>query len=1015
MKRLLIFAAVLSLGMTACQKSESVDAALKDVQISVSTLLPSQLDQTRAAGDGTTVDRCIMEIYLDGKLYGERQVAEIQNLKAVFSPRLVAGNTYEFVFWADKSGGDLETDLHYNTSDLSNVTFAEGDVYQGNDETRDAFFGTATVIADQNKSVSVDMKRPFGQLNVRTLDMQAVADASASYVPEKVSVAFVSVPTGINLFTGALNGETAAVAYSEPVALANNAGNAGELTFDYIFAPAGTEQYLTDFTMSFLDASGAEVAEDYAFTSIPVQRNYRTMVSGNLLTKKADITVNVIPDFGDGDIEANVDRVQTVADANEAFANGATVVEITEAPTSDARIILPKTVEGVYITMPVTTVPVTIEYADAATDEQKPATVNVSGELANLIINAPNSTVTIDGSYNEVTSTTAANSLIIGEEASVESLTVKQGNVEVYGTLKNLVSRPGSAQVTLHAATADDLRAFAAHLNDGGNKIYDNVVLEADIDFEGSEFYVTRVNNVVLDGQGHKISNYKVEKNTQSAGLFCDAVTVTVKNLTLENAEVKAINDGAGNAYAGALLGRTYGTITVSDVHVVNPTIEGVNKVGGLVGFIAENSITATGCTVEGGSVTTSYVEGESGQIGGLIGYLGSLFGTTCTISGCSVENTVINAHMTREDRTISKFIGCFQGNQATDVLIIDNCRVENVTLNPLDDMAAAYFSEYGDLLGGQRNGQGTVKITNSNTDIVIESKAQLASLAASVNAGNSYAKKQFVLGADIDLGNEAWTPIGKSGSAFQGVFDGKGHVISNLYIDTPSKNDVGLFGFTTNGEIKNLTVHNAFVKGYLDVGVVAGTPYTSKYTNITLTGTIQVEGFSYVGGMFGKNAYANLTDLTIDADEESYVYANSVEGTVAYRTYVGGVIGFIGEGGHVISDVVSNIDVTGTTCDVGGITGIAHYGNSFVNCSSSGKVTLTNAQDTGDQLEIGGIAGVWMNKEGTTVTFSGCSFTGTLTTYLNGEDYSAAVAETNKITGAAYNRGSTDGELIIE
>lgn len=148
MKRLLIFAAVLSLGMTACQKSESVDAALKDVQISVSTLLPSQLDQTRAAGDGTTVDRCIMEIYLDGELYGERQVAEIQNLKAVFSPRLVAGNTYEFVFWADKSGGDLETDLHYNTSDLSNVTFAEGDVYQGNDETRDAFFGTATVIAD---------------------------------------------------------------------------------------------------------------------------------------------------------------------------------------------------------------------------------------------------------------------------------------------------------------------------------------------------------------------------------------------------------------------------------------------------------------------------------------------------------------------------------------------------------------------------------------------------------------------------------------------------------------------------------------------------------------------------------------------------------------------------------------------------------------------------------------------------------------------------------------------------
>lgn len=514
-----------------------------------------------------------------------------------------------------------------------------------------------------------------------------------------------------------------------------------------------------------------------------------------------------------------------------------------------------------------------------------------------------------------------------------------------------------------------------------------------------------------MDGQGHKISNYKVEKNTQSAGLFCDAVTVTVKNLTLENAEVKAINDGAGNAYAGALLGRTYGTITVSDVHVVNPTIEGVNKVGGLVGFIAENSITATGCTVEGGSVTTSYVEGESGQIGGLIGYLGSLFGTTCTISGCSVENTVINAHMTREDRTISKFIGCFQGNQASDVVVIDNCSVDNVTFNALDDMAASHFSQYGDLLGGQRYGKGTVNILNSETANLISTRAQLENLATAVNNGNNFAKIVFKLTSDIDLENETWTPIGKDGKPFNGIFDGDGHTISNLMIDTPYKNDVGFFGFTQQGEIKNLNFHNATVKGYLDVGVVAGTPYTSKYTNITLTGTIQVEGFSYVGGMFGKNAYANLTDLTIDADEESYVSANSEN----YRTYVGGVVGFIGEGGHVISDVVSNIDVTGTTCDVGGITGIAHYGNSFVNCSSSGKVTLTNAQDTGDQLEIGGIAGVWMNKEGTTVTFSGCSFTGTLTTYLNGEDYSAAVAETNKITGAAYNRGSTDGELIIE
>ena len=625
MKKLFLLTTVLLFGMTACQKTEMSDATSGNTQITVKAALPAQMAETRAAGDGTTVDRCIMQIYLDGELYGERQVAAVENLSATFSVRLVAGKTFDLVFWADKSGADINTDLHYNTADLANVAFT-GD-YIGNDDARDAFFGTAQVAAGESQAVNVELKRPFGQLNVKTLDMAEVAAASAALVPSKVKIAFDEVPTGINLLTGELTGAAEAVAYADAAALANNENNAGELSFDYVFAPkAAGEQRLVNFTMSFLNDAGTEVASAYEFSNIPVQRNYRTNVSGNLLTKKADINVEVKPEF-DGESEA-------------------------------------------------------------------------------------------------------------------------------------------------------------------------------------------------WDGE------------------------------------------------------------------------------------------------------STQAVTPVSKEVDGVV----------------------------REVYTIS---------------------------NP----------------------------------------AELAWLAEQVNAGNTnVANKKYVeLASDIDLGGHEWTPIGKSGKSFNGIFEGNGHTISNLMIDTPSKSDIGFFGFTQQGEIKNLNFHNASVKGYLDVGVVAGTPYTSKYSNITLTGTIQVEGFSYVGGMFGKNAYANLTDLTINADENSYVKANSVENGINYRTYIGGIVGFMGEGNITVSNVVSNIDVTGTTCDIGGVTGIAHYGNSFVNCSCSGNVTLENAVDEGDQLEIGGIAGVWYNKAGVTVRFSGCSFTGTLTTYLNGEDYSAAVAETNKITGAAYNRNSSDGELIIE
>ena len=291
------------LGMTACQKSESFDAVSGDVDITVSTSLPAQMAETRAAGDGTTVDRCIMQIYLDGKLYGKRQTVAVSALKASFSARLVAGKTYDLVFWADKKGADLNTDLHYNTADFAHVAFI-GD-YAGNDESRDAFFGTAQVVADQSKAVSVELRRPFGQLNVKTLDMAEVKAAAPTLVPAKVKIAFDNVYTGIDLLSGELTGSTSAVAYADAVALA---GTDGSLTVDYVFAPEG-EQYLTDFTMSFLDANKVQVAADYEFSNIPVQRNYRTNVSGNLLTKKADITVTVVPDF-DGEIDFDADAVE---------------------------------------------------------------------------------------------------------------------------------------------------------------------------------------------------------------------------------------------------------------------------------------------------------------------------------------------------------------------------------------------------------------------------------------------------------------------------------------------------------------------------------------------------------------------------------------------------------------------------------------------------------------------------------------------------------------------------------
>ena len=302
-----------------------------------------------------------------------------------------------------------------------------------------------------------------------------------------------------------------------------------------------------------------------------------------------------------------------------------------------------------------------------------------------------------------------------------------------------------------------------------------------------------------------------------------------------------------------------------------------------------------------------------------------------------------------------------------------------------------------------------SIPIDTENKIVTITSAGELAKLANEVNSGTSYAGYTVKLADDIDLMKYQWNPIGRERKTFAGVFDGQGHTISNLFINKRYMSDAGLFGFTTNGEIKNFTLNNASVTGYLDVGAVAGTPYTSKYTNISLTGDVKVNGYAYVGGMFGKNAYANLTDLTIAVEEGSYVKANSEN----YRTYIGGLVGFMGEGNQTVKNVTSNIDVIGSTCDVGGITGIAHYGNTFINCHSTGDVTLTSAQDSGDELEIGGIAGVWLNQAGYTVTLTGCSYSGKLSsTNVN----TGAVTEfaNNGLVGRKYTPSSDEGTLVI-
>ena len=90
-----------------------------------------------------------------------------------------------------------------------------------------------------------------------------------------------------------------------------------QLSFDYIFAPyeeEGEEQQLVlnEFKMHFYNG-GQETISAYTFQNIPVRRNYRTNVSGNLLTDRAGIDVEVVPDFNEPDMDKDAELMKLLA------------------------------------------------------------------------------------------------------------------------------------------------------------------------------------------------------------------------------------------------------------------------------------------------------------------------------------------------------------------------------------------------------------------------------------------------------------------------------------------------------------------------------------------------------------------------------------------------------------------------------------------------------------------------------------------------------------------------------
>ena len=206
-----------------------------------------------------------------------------------------------------------------------------------------------------------------------------------------------------------------------------------------------------------------------------------------------------------------------------------------------------------------------------------------------------------------------------------------------------------------------------------------------------------------------------------------------------------------------------------------------------------------------------------------------------------------------------------------------------------------------------------------------------------------------FLLVKDIDASATAdWNDgVGFAPVSLASEFDGGGHVISNLTINRPDNECVGLFDYAYSpANIHDLGLVNANVFGQYAVGALVGHNYgtianvysTGAATTIGNGGTSQTNPncWGAVGGLVGYNSgtilrsysAANVTEVVGPSDSS---LGNGAE--------VGGLVGF-SDAGSTIRDSYATGNVSGVG-DVGGLVGIA-YGDAITidNCFASGNVS---------------------------------------------------------------------------
>lgn len=548
MKKIFWIAAAVA-GLFAAASCQKESAKAGDAVVTLSVEVPASLE-TKAIAKAENADIVYYEVWnadWSKQLFPVDNAAlaseKVENKTATVELTLVADQTYNFIFWAQNEACGA-----YDVNELKKVK-VNYDVISanGNKDVYDAYYAVKALTVTGPINETIKLYRPFAQLNFGASKMES---SFGNIELGATSVTVNSLATVFNTIAGV--GETPATAPVTFVAeglastaekLVTNNSEYTWVTMDYMLMM--DEKTTVDITADFVVKEIGTV--NHSISSVPLQRNYRTNIVGDLFTTDAKLQIVIDPAFEEPD---HIVGIGTPIDNKVSLQ-----ASIDKASDGEVLVLADGEYEGTFL----------IANKSLTLVAENPGQAVIKGKLG-----VAYNTVTVNGIAFEVSSATAAatsNNLvnragsyiipIYCADVVVENCTFS-GMTDTAGAIYYYANTGSATNETLEKLTVKDSKFVGERA----------IRSRANVEVTGCEFEGLLNPCLQVLGFGSASLNGKVVFTDNTSDNVVNGVTIKTGNYVIANVDFNV----GGNVNCNTI---AYDTKNVSNMHESTFTYSG--------------------------------------------------------------------------------------------------------------------------------------------------------------------------------------------------------------------------------------------------------------------------------------------------------------------------------------------------------------------------------------------------------------------------------------------------------